>query len=235
MSVSTQLPLISQSLSSLSLSSRALRLGLFVAMSTIVFGAASSQAADLPLKTKAPAKMAPTPVPNMSNWTGVYGGVNGGFGFGNFTREGKDIYGTPTGGTLGVTGGYNYQMPSNWVVGFEGDLSLGNIKGSKTGSSDTRYLNTLRARLGYAMNDTMPYFTAGYAGATTRDDNGGSSADHYHNGYTVGAGFETVLTGPWTAKAEALYVHLDEQNIPSGAGSSGADLGLLRVGLNYRF
>ncbi len=225
----------SRSISSRPSVSRLFLMSVPVVAAALLIGNAPSQAADLPIKNKAPAKMVPAPVPNVRNWTGVYGGLNAGFGFGNFTKEGRDVYGNPTGGTLGVTGGYNYQMPSNWVVGIEGDLSLGNIKGSNTGSSETRYLNTLRARLGYAMDDTMPYFTAGYAGATTRDENGGTSADQYHNGYTVGAGFETALTGPWTAKVEALYVHLDEQNIPTTTGSSGADLGLLRVGLNYRF
>ena len=205
---------------------------LTLAAASILMIGVSAHAADIPSK-KAPAT--PIPVQKISNWTGVYGGINGGFGFGSFTKEGKDVYGNPTGGTLGVTGGYNYQMPSNWVAGIEADLSLGNIKGSNTGSSEARYLNTIRGRLGYAMNETMPYVTAGYAGATTNDSYGGSTADNYHNGYTIGGGIEAVITGPWTAKAEALYIHLEEKDIPSSAGSSGADWGLVRVGLNYRF
>ncbi|MEI6573797.1 MAG: outer membrane beta-barrel protein [Alphaproteobacteria bacterium] len=203
-----------------------------LATASILMIGVSAHAADLPSK-KAPA--APIPVQKISNWTGVYGGLNAGLGFGSFTKEGKDVYGNPTGGTLGVTGGYNYQMPSNWVAGIEADFSLGNIKGSNTGSSEGRYLNTIRGRLGYAMNETMPYLTAGYAGATTHDSNGGSDVDNYHNGYTLGGGIEAVITGPWTAKAEALYIHLEEKDIPSSGGSSGADWGLVRVGLNYRF
>ena len=205
---------------------------LTLATASILMIGASAHAADIPSK-KAP--VTPYPVQKISNWTGVYGGLNAGLGFGSFTKEGKDIYGNPTGGTLGVTGGYNYQMPSNWVAGIEADFSLGNIKGSNTGSSEGRYLNTIRGRLGYAMNETMPYVTAGYAGATTHDSNGGSDVDNYHNGYTLGGGIEAVITGPWTAKAEALYIHLDERDIPSSGGSSGADWGLVRVGLNYRF
>ena len=204
-----------------------------VTASMLLIGSAA-YAADLPSKKAAP-KTVPVPVQKMSNWTGVYGGLNAGLGFGSFTKEGKDVYGYPTGGTLGVTGGYNYQMPTNWVAGIEADLSLGNIKGSNTGSSEGRYLNTIRGRLGYAMNETMPYLTAGYAGATTHDTNGGSTVDNYHNGYTLGGGVETVVTGPWTAKAEALYIHLEEKDVPSAGGSSGADWGLVRLGLNYRF
>lgn len=193
-------------------------------------------AADLPAKKSAPpAPIAATAPMRMADWTGVYGGLTGGYGFGNFSDDGKTIFGSPTGGAIGVTGGYNYQMPNNWVLGAEADLSAANIKGSSTGSSELRYMNTVRARVGYAMGTSMPFVTAGYAGGTTHDDYSGSSADNYHNGYTVGAGVETVVTGPWTAKAEALYVHLNDQSIPSSGGNSGADLGLLRVGLNYRF
>lgn len=190
--------------------------------------------ADLPSKKAAPQTI-PTLVRKMSNWTDVYGGLHTGLGFGNFTKEGKDVYGNPTGGTLGVTGGVNYQAQNNWVYGLEADLSLGNIKGSSTGSSEARYLNTFRGRVGYAMNETMPYFTAGYTGATTHDSNGGSTVDNYHNDYALGGGIETMITGPWTAKAEALYIHIEEKDIPSGGGSSGADWGLVRVGLNYKF
>ena len=209
-----------------------LRASLTVA--SLALMSASVFAADLPAK-KAPPKIIPAPVQKMSNWTGVYGGLNGGLGFGNFSKDGKDVFGNPSGGTLGLTGGFNYQMPSNWVMGLEADLSLGNIKGSNTGSSEARYLNTFRGRLGYDMNGTMPYLTAGYAGATTHDENGGSTADNYHNGYALGGGIETVITGAWTAKAEALYLHLEDKDIPAGGGSSGADWGLVRVGLNYRF
>ena len=205
-----------------------------LAAASVLLVGTSAYAADLPSK-KAPPRTVPVPVQKSSNWTGVYGGLNGGLGFGNFTKDGKDVYGNPTGGTLGVTGGYNYQMPNNWVAGVEADLSLGNIKGSSTGSSEARYLNTFRGRLGYAMNETMPFVTAGYAGATTHDINGGSTVDNYHNGFTLGGGVETVITGPWTAKAEALYIHLEEKDIPSGGGSSGADWGLVRLGLNYKF
>ena len=207
---------------------------LSLATATLLIIGTSAYAADLPSKKAAP-KTIPTPVQKMSNWTGVYGGLNAGLGFGNFTKEGKDVFGNPTGGTLGVTGGYNYQAPNNWVYGLEADLSLGNIKGSNTGSSEARYINTFRGRLGYAMNETMPYVTAGYAGATTHDSNGGSTVDNYHNGYTLGGGVEAIISGPWTAKVEALYIHLEEKDIPSSGGSSGADWGLVRVGLNYKF
>lgn len=196
--------------------------------------ASSAFAADLPKKTKAPMAAVPMAMARSYSWSGVYGGLNGGYGFGNFTEDGKDAFGNPTGGLLGLTGGYNYQMPNNWVLGVEADLGMANVKASNTGSSELRYTNTLRGRLGYAVDRTMPYVTAGYAGGSTHDDNGGSTSDTYHNGWTAGAGVEMALTDNWSAKVEGLYVHLDNEGFPGG-GTSGADLGLARVGLNYRF
>ena len=198
--------------------------------------ATTAFAADLPSKKKAPmASVAPMAAPRPFTWNGVYGGINGGFGSGNFTQEGRDVFGSPSGGLLGVTGGYNYQMPNNWVVGVEGDIGMANIKASTTGSSELRYMNTIRGRLGYAMDRSLPYVTAGYAGATSHDENLGVSADTYHNGWTAGAGIEMALTDSWSAKIEGLYVHLEEKGIPGAIGQSGADLGIARVGLNYRF
>ena len=193
----------------------------------------SAFAADLPSK-KAPAAMAPIAMPRAYSWNGVYGGFSGGYGGGNFTQDGKDTFGNPSGGLLGLTGGYNYQMSNNYVLGVEGDFSIANIKASNLGSSEVRYLNTVRGRLGYAMDRTLPYITAGYAGGTTHDDYLGSTADTYHNGWTAGAGVEMALTDTWSAKIEGLYVRLDSHGYPNG-GSSGADLGLARIGLNYRF
>jgi len=190
-------------------------------------------AADLPAKKQAPAAM-PMAAPRVFSWNGVYGGFNGGFGSGNFTSDGKDAFGSPSGGVLGFTGGYNYQMPNNWVAGIEGDIDMSNIKSSGTaGSSELRYMNTLRGRLGYATDRILPYVTAGYAGGTTHDDIG-STTDNYHNGWTAGAGIEMAITDSWSIKGEGLYVRLEDKSYSSGL-TSGADLGIARIGLNYRF
>jgi outer membrane immunogenic protein len=207
----------------------------FGLLASTVLLASSAFAADLPAKKQAPAAVPPVAAAPATNWNGVYGGFNGGLGFGNFTSDGRDAFGSPTGGVIGFTGGYNYQLPNNWVLGVEGDLDMGNIKADKnSNSSEVRYLNTFRGRIGYAADRLMPYVTAGYAGGTTHDDNGGSTADTYHNGWTAGGGVEMALTDRWSAKAEGLYIRLEDKDYPNG-GQSGADLGLARIGLNYRF
>ena len=208
----------------------------FVTFPVIGLGAILSTsvlAADLPSK-KAP----PSPVAAVMpyNWNGGYGGFVGGYGSGSYTKNGSTSFDDASGGSLGVTAGYNYQMPNNYVVGIEGDISWSNMKGDGVISgnkSELESLGTLRGRLGYAMDRVLPFVTAGYAGGNTKDTVTTSSLS-YHNVWTVGGGAEFAITGNWTAKVEGLYVHLEPASLPT-TGESGMDIGLARAGLNYRF
>lgn len=64
-----------------------------------------------------------------------------------------------------------------------------------------------------------------------------------HAGWTVGAGAEWVISGPWTAKVEYLYVDLGTvSNSFTGLGalallgtSSHVTDNIARIGINYRF
>src|SRR5207249_504288 len=82
--------------------------------------------------TKAPAY---APVQTY-NWSGLYVGVNGGWGFGTSSHTDAN-FGLATagfgvnGGLAGGTIGYNYQI-GQWVLGLEGDLDWAHIAGSAT-------------------------------------------------------------------------------------------------------
>jgi outer membrane immunogenic protein len=199
--------------------------------------AGGAQAADLkPVYTKAP-KAVPY------NWTGLYMGIQGGFGFGNAdnTRPGFDS-GTyaPQGALVGGTIGYNWQYAGNWVVGLEGDAAWADLSASWPGAfpgvattsmsqcggvvprcyTALDNIETVRARWGYAFGYVFPYVTGGVAIATLKGSEGDvatggafGSGSNTEAGWTVGAGVESVLMPHWTVKLEGLYVDMGNQHL----------------------
>ncbi|MHC1948856.1 porin family protein [Bradyrhizobium sp. UFLA06-06] len=146
------------------------------------FAAVSSTcafAADLPMQTY---KSAPVAA-QVYNWTGLYVGVNGGYGWGTqdpltlvsgrFDRASFDISGGMFGGTMGA------QIQQGYVViGLEGDLDWANVKGNGIISpaiagigqgitlniaSNISAVGTARARVGVAVNNLLLYVTGGAA------------------------------------------------------------------------
>jgi outer membrane immunogenic protein len=125
------------------------------------------------------------PVPAF-NWTGVYLGVNGGYGVGhNAFTQFEDFGGgaflgsfapskiAPKGGLFGGQAGYNWQM-NHVVLGFEGDAQWSDMDDTACGhdcgpttpmtvSQKLKWFATARGRLGWAMPSWMLYATAGGA------------------------------------------------------------------------
>jgi outer membrane immunogenic protein len=129
-----------------------------------------------------------------------------------------------------------------------------------------RWFGTARARLGFLpWEHVMLYVTGGAAfgevesnatttntvattifgfpfGTTTTIASG--TANNTRAGWTVGGGSEWVLSGPWTAKLEYLFVDLGTANntflggggiVPTVVASSHVTDNIIRIGLNYRF
>jgi outer membrane immunogenic protein len=187
---------------------------------------------------KAPAYNAPY------NWTGFYVGINGGGGWGrsNFSDPFASGSFNTSGGLVGGTAGYNWQM-NQVVFGVEGDIDWSNIRGSSVcgtaiiTSCETRndWLGTARGRLGYAFDRFMPYVTGGLAVGEIKTSIAGiGSANDTKAGWTAGAGLEAAIAGPWTAKIEYLYVDLGRGGSVLGSDAK-FNTNLVRAGLNYRF
>ncbi len=152
-----------------------------VSAATLLTIALSAQAADLPPRPMAPA-YAPVAVQQVYNWTGLYVGVNGGYGWGKqdpfnlitnrFDTFSTDLSGGVVGGTLGA------QIQAGHVVlGLEADIDWANIKGSTVSNptiggvalgavnaqTNIDWESTVRARVGYASNNWLIYGTGGLA------------------------------------------------------------------------
>lgn len=217
----------------------------------------AAHAADMPLK--APVLVGPAPY----NWTGFYVGIAGGGGWGtshhatagvlNFSDD-FDV----SGGLIGGTAGYNWQM-GQFVLGVEGDASYAILSGSTRGiapvfcpdggpasdcTTKLRGLETLRLRLGYALDRFMPYVTGGLAvgqiyGAS--DPGSVNSGTATRATWTVGGGIEAALAQNWTAKIEYLYADFGTVDglFTRNPGAFPFDVSLktnfVRVGLNYKF
>jgi outer membrane immunogenic protein len=149
-----------------------------VAASALLLASVSANAADLPAR---PAPYA-APVVATYNWTGIYIGLNGGWGWGQqdplniitnrFDNSSVGFSGGLFGGTLGG------QIQSGHVVlGFETDIDWANLKGSSnlnpsvaggllglvSATTNIDWVATARARVGYAFDNILVYGTGGVA------------------------------------------------------------------------
>jgi outer membrane immunogenic protein len=217
--------------------------GLFVLAGSI--GAAD--AADLSRPPPPPLYKAAPYVP-VYNWTGLYAGINGGYGWGTSNWSALPSNLKPNGGLVGGQIGYNWQF-GQFVYGLEGDADWADFRGNSgiagcgLGVCQTKsdYLATVRGRLGYAIDRFLPYVTGGLAVGDIRTTSplvGG--VDTTNAGWTVGGGVEFALSGPWTAKVEYLHVDLGNTSCGTSCGFPAGNTvslkeDIVRGGINYRF
>jgi len=207
----------------------------------------AAAAADL---SRAPPR-AVTNAPPMApyyNWTGLYAGINGGYGFGTSKWSSLGSSFDTNGGLFGGQLGYNWQF-GQFVYGLEGDIDWTDIRGTASLAScgglvcrtKNDFLSTVRGRVGLAADRWMPYLTGGLAIGNIRANVPGlAGVDQTNAGWTLGGGLEVALVGNWTAKAEYLYVDLGNTacgavcGLPAGNNVS-FTTNIVRGGINYRF
>jgi outer membrane immunogenic protein len=231
---------------------------LVFAASVLATGTVCASAADLPVK-------APPMAPAVFSWTGGYGGVSGGYGWGHSDQTDPGLINLPVaqtddghysvnGGLLGGTLGYNLQK-GPWVFGLEGDLSWADIAGQSAVCGPTTAtphpcgtkldaLGTFRGRVGYATGTNGNWLLYATGGLAIGDVHGWdaftpASGSDWRAGWTVGAGVETALAPNWTAKLEYLHVDLGNAQtfnvVPGVPESVSFRADIIRAGVNYRF
>jgi outer membrane immunogenic protein len=192
---------------------------------------------------------------NMNGWVGGgQAGYNWQFNQNWVFGVEADIQGTGQNGTA--------TLPSVVFIPPPGATALPNTTTTASLQSKLPWFGTARLRLGVLPSDqVLLYVTGGLAFgevqsnasfATATAFPGGpviasaasaSSANSTRAGWTIGGGAEWVISGPWTAKLEYLYVDLGSvANTFTGIGSyptlgtsSHITDSILRVGVNYRF
>jgi outer membrane immunogenic protein len=126
-------------------------------------------------------------------WTGFYIGGNIGA---NWPQDDLEILDDNAKLIGGVHAGWNWQTPSSWVIGVEGDANF---------SDDFDYLATMRGRLGYAFGRTLVYGTGGAAFAGFSDN-----IFDEETGWVAGGGIETKVRPNVSLGLEALYYNFDD-------------------------
>jgi outer membrane immunogenic protein len=234
----------------------------------MTLGTAVAGAADLPVKAP------PLPPPPVFSWTGFYVGANigGAWANNNLTDtlfltnfNSNNNKGVFIGG--GQVGG-NYQI-GNFVIGGEWDFDWAGNNNNNTGvvipavgtflvTNNDRWITTVAARFGYAVDHWLFYGKAGggWVGnnnlTVTNVSTGVSlTCGNFTNcgnntgGWLVGAGVEYAFTNNWTVKAEYDYLGLGNRTLvvpataPLLAGdtftSNNRNIQMVKVGVNYLF
>jgi outer membrane immunogenic protein len=168
---------------------------------------------------------------NMYSWAGPYVGANLGYATGDITNSAIN----PSGFAGGVQGGYNWQF-GQWVVGLEGDIQASSANDRFAAwKFSNPWFGTLRGRGGYAINNILIYGTGGLAFGNVRAEVFNFSETHTAAGWALGVGAEIGITQNWSAKAEYLYVNLNNSQFALTGLPHGYQFNLVRLGVNYRF
>jgi len=228
----------------------------FLTTLAVVAGATfSAAAADLPAR----APVMPV-APLAYNWTGIYLGLNGGWGWGTqdplnvitdrFDQFGMNISGGMVGGTLGAQ-----VQVAHVVLGLEADLDWANIRGSGTitpsilgvplstfqTSTKIDWIGTARARIGYAENNWLWYLTGGLTLAEAKTD-----LTNVTGGITCGTANEPFCSGSSKKVGAAAGLGFEYGITPNlsakveylymtAVSTEISKINSIRLGLNYRF
>jgi outer membrane immunogenic protein len=214
-----------------------------------------------PKPTNPPSFTQPPPPTIVYDWTGFYAGVNGGVAWGH-SRQDQIAPVTSSTGEFDVSGGLvggtiGFNLQANQVVfGLEGDLDWAHIRGNAACAfsgfncvTQTDYLGTVRARLGYVWGQLwLPYITGGAAIGDIKESvspafagNTGTTSNRV--GWTVGGGLQVApWNNNWTINFEFLYSNLGTFICTTAcSGVTGRTINttltqnIFRTGVNYRF
>ena len=152
-----------------------------------------------------------------------------------------------SGGLIGVQGGYNW-IAGSWLLGVQGDLGVGSIKGSSRCpnpafecETELGALITVRGRVGPVFGDVSPYLTAGLASAGVRTRVKGPTSEaedtQGHPGWTAGLGITGLIGRNISWQVEYLRVDLgSEEHVLQGLTNKvDLVLDILRFGVHYKW
>lgn len=205
----------------------------------------------------APAVAAPT-----YNWTGCYIGASAGGMWGKAETDFAET--KPNGFIGGGQFGCDYQYPSNWLLGLQGEFNWANAQDRQTVfpvlsietlDAKVDWFASATARLGYASGPWLFYGKAGPAWVRDKLHDFGSvfissfdySGSATQTGWTGGAGFEYAFAPNWSTYFEYDFYDFGTKSVGL-SGMAGVipaastetislkqNFSVVKVGINYRF
>jgi outer membrane immunogenic protein len=185
-----------------------------------------------------PAMSADIDPPAAFDWTGIYIGAY--LGYTDFETEILGVDNSFDGITGGGILGANYQI-NQIVLGLEGDVGFTDADGSFAApiahSQDVDMTYAIRARLGYAIDNTLLFLQGGVAFAEfDAASGGGSILNDTVTGWQIGAGVEHAFTDNITVRLDGLYTDYgstdDISLVPVGFDVENFTV---RLGVNFLF
>jgi outer membrane immunogenic protein len=169
-----------------------------------------------------------------------------------------------SGGLFGGQVGCNYQFASNWVVGAQGDIAGADINGRNddpiaffrddrgTIGIKSDWLASATARLGYTGFDNRALFYVKGGGAWIHNRWDLHDARNFYDptqvsetraGWTVGIGWEYMMTQNWTFFVEGNYydfgngklLAINPGNLFETFASGKQTVETVKIGVNYKF
>ena len=182
------------------------------------------------------------------DWSGLYGGVHGGYLWGDVsvTENGSGQAGGKIDGFVGgPAAGFNMQF-DNLVFGVEGDFGWSEVDGQGTPGEpppvvdfayDLNWNAHIRARAGFAA-DNLLFFAAGglaLADLDVTEVNGPAQGTTY-TGFTVGGGVDYGFSDNLIGRLEYLHDEFGKESYTDGGDHYTADLNddIVRAVLVYR-
>jgi outer membrane immunogenic protein len=207
----------------------------------------------------------PVLIPAMYDWSGIYVGLNGGWGTESHCFDvvtaaglfvGADGCHSASGGVAGGQIGFRWQTGA-WVFGIETQGNWANLQGSSVSLTNPANIDRSRidafglftGQIGYAWNTTLLYLKGGAAVIADRNDivSGGlvvatAPGDNRWGG-TIGGGVEFSFAPDWSAAVEYDHLFVGNYTTTFNATTGGVfstdrirgDSDMFTVRVNYRW
>ncbi len=179
------------------------------------------------------------------DWSGLYLGLHAGYLWGDVSIEEEEA--APGGDIEGFVGGalagFNVQFDS-LVLGVEGDIGWSDADGEGGQilvidySYDLNWNAHIRAKAGFAFDNTLIFVAGGYAHADLDIDqevSGGIGGGY--DGWSIGGGIDHAFSDDWIGRIEYLHDDFGDKDYEEDLEDYTADLNTdtVRAALIFKF